>query len=224
MANTDIENLVIGGDWNVSWQAIDEKGGIPWKPTASRDQLVSMMKEFDLVDVFREQKPNKKSYTYESKPLKISSRADFLLIPRHKIYLVEQIETVISNALDHKAIKLKFNCPNSKRGPGLWKFNNALLEDEEYVNFIREHYAYISEKYSGQEDKRFKWELVKMELRGLTISFAKNKAKNLRQNEMDLQKRLSDNQYACPKKFPSVEQKKCSGKIKTNTVHVTGLG
>ena len=29
-----------------------------------------------------------------------------------------------------------------------------------------------------------------MELRGLTISFAKNKAKNLRQNEMDLQKRL----------------------------------
>ena len=31
-----------------------------------------------------------------------------------------------------------------------------------------------------------------MELRGLTISFAKNHAKNLRQNEMDLQKRLSD--------------------------------
>ena len=31
-----------------------------------------------------------------------------------------------------------------------------------------------------------------MELRGLTISFAKNKAKTLRRNEMDLQKRLSD--------------------------------
>ena len=29
MANTDTENLVIGGDWNVSLQAIDKKGGIP---------------------------------------------------------------------------------------------------------------------------------------------------------------------------------------------------
>ena len=61
MANTDIENLLIGGDWNVSLQAIDKKSGIPWKPAASRDQLVSRMKEFNLVDVFREQKPNKKS-------------------------------------------------------------------------------------------------------------------------------------------------------------------
>ena len=145
MANTDIENLLIGGDWNVSLQAIDKKGGIPWKPTTSRDQLVSMMKEFDLVDVFREQKPTKKSFTFESKSLKICSRIDFFLIPRYQIYLVEQIETVTSNAPDHKAVKLKFN----KRGPGLWKFNNALLEDEECINLIRENYAYISEKYSG---------------------------------------------------------------------------
>ena len=74
------------------------------------------------------------------------------------------------------------------------EFNNALLEDEGCVNLIRDNYvcAYISEKYSGQEDKRFKWELVKMELRGLTISFAINKAQNLRQNEMDVQKRLRD--------------------------------
>ena len=100
------------------------------------------MKEFDLVDVFREQKPNKKSFTYESKSLKICSRIDFFLIPRYQIYLVEQIETVTSNAPDHKAVKLKFKCPNSKRGPGLWKFNNALLEDEGYINLIRENSPY----------------------------------------------------------------------------------
>ena len=145
------------------------------------------MKEFDFVDVFRKQNPNKKSETYESKLLKTFSSIDFFLIPRHQIYLVEQIETVISNSPDHKAVKLKFNCPISKRGPRLWKFNNALLEDERYVTLRRENYAYISKKHSGQGDKRFKLkELVKIELRGLTISYAKNKAKNLRQNEMDL--------------------------------------
>ena len=61
MSNTDIENLLIGGDWNVSLQAIDKKGGSPWKPTAKpKDQLVTMMKEFDLVDAFRTKYPNEK--------------------------------------------------------------------------------------------------------------------------------------------------------------------
>jgi len=71
MSNADIKNLIIGGDWNVSLHAIDKKGGNPRKPTVSRDLLMTMMREFDLVDVFREKYPKNKSYTYESKALKL---------------------------------------------------------------------------------------------------------------------------------------------------------
>ena len=99
---------------------------------------------------------------------------------------------MVSNVPDHKAVKLKLNSPNNKRGPGLWKFNNSLLDDESYVTLIRENYSLISEKYSGLEDKRLKWELVKMELRGLTIPYAKTKAKSIRRKEREIQKRLSD--------------------------------
>ena len=148
---------------------------------------MTMMKEFDLVDVYREKNPKNKSYTYESKALKLFSRIDFFLLPQHQISWVEQIETVVSNALDHKAVKLKLNSPNNKRGPGLWKFNNSLLDDEGYPTLIRENYSLISEKYSRLEDKRLKWELVRMELRGLTIPCAKTKAKNIRRKERDLQ-------------------------------------
>ena len=66
------------------------------------------------------------------------------------------------------------------------------MNDEDYVTLIRENYSSISEKYSRQEDKRLKWELVKMELRGLTIPYAKNKARSICRKERDLQKRLSD--------------------------------
>ena len=87
----------------------------------------------------------------------------------------------------------ELNNPYRVRGPaGIWKFNNSLLDDEGYLNLIREHYSSISEKYSAQEDKWLKWELVKMELRGLTIPYAKNKAKNSSRKDKDLQKRLSD--------------------------------
>ena len=93
--------------------------------------------------MFTERKiQKKKCYTYESKALKLFSRIDFFLLPQHQISWVEQIETVVSNALDHKAVKLKLNSPNNKRGPGLWKFNNSLLDDEGYPTLIRENYFF----------------------------------------------------------------------------------
>ena len=38
---------------------------------------------------------------------------------------------------DHSAITLRFNgIENTIYGPSFWKFNESLLEDEEYVNKI----------------------------------------------------------------------------------------
>ena len=193
MSNTDIENVIVGGDWNITLQAIDKTGGTLWKATIARDKLIMLMIEFALVDIFRERNPHKKSYTHESKALKLCSRIDFFLIAQHLTQWVEQIDTKVSIAPDHRAVKLTLNPPHVKRGPGLWKFNNFLLEDEKYVKLIRENFTCISEKYSNLKDKRLRWELIKMELRGLTIPYAKNKAiKNVRKKEMDVQKQLEE--------------------------------
>ena len=105
---------------------------------------------------------------------------------------VLNIETKASNAPDHKAIKLTLKPLGVKRGPGLWKFNNSLVEDEEYVKLIKENYPIIGEKYRELEDKRLCWELIKMEIRGLTIAYSKNKAKKQRKSESDLQIRLEE--------------------------------
>ena len=78
------------------------------------------------------------------------------------------------------------------RGPGLWKFNNSLLDDEKYVDLIRENYTAIREKYTGLEDRRLKWELIKMELRSLTIPYSKHKAKKCREKETNTQKRMEE--------------------------------
>ena len=77
MSNTDIANVIIGGDWNVTLYAIDTKGGAPWKPNMYRDNLISMMEELELVDIFRKLNPSKLSFTYESKALNLCSRIDF---------------------------------------------------------------------------------------------------------------------------------------------------
>ena len=54
MSNTYTERLIVGGDWNITLQSIDEKGGTPWKSTTARDKLLAMMNEFAPVDIFSE--------------------------------------------------------------------------------------------------------------------------------------------------------------------------
>ena len=59
---------------------------------------------------------------------------------------------------------------------------------EEYVNCIKANYPIIGEV----DDHRLKWELIKMEIRGLTIAHSKNKAKRQRKRESDVQIRLEE--------------------------------
>ena len=68
------------------------------------------------------------------------------------------------------------------RGPGFWKFNNAFLEDNNYVEQMRHKYSEFREKHKYIQDKRMYWELLKMEIRCFTISFAK--AKETRKREL----------------------------------------
>ena len=56
ISKTDVSNLIIVGDWNVT-RGCDNKGGIRWKPGAYRDLLVQFMNELDLVDVLRIKNP-----------------------------------------------------------------------------------------------------------------------------------------------------------------------
>ena len=47
-----------------------------------------------------------------------------------------------------------------KRGPGTWKFNNTLLEDQDYIDLINFIYPRTLEKYEDVESKQLLWELI----------------------------------------------------------------
>ena len=91
-----------------------------------------------------------------SKALQLSSRIDYFLVAQLLTNQVSQLDTIVSIDPDHKAVKLQLTIPQGKRGPGLWKFNNSLLEDEDYIKLIKENFPVISEKWLGIEDERLK--------------------------------------------------------------------
>ena len=153
--------------------------------------LLITMETFDLLDIQRTRHPNLNIYTYVSKTLNIKSRLDYFLITGSFSQHVKKVGNCPSIAPDHKTIHLDLALPqNTKRGAGFWKFNNLLLNDEEYLFTIHQLILRLHEKYFQLEDKSLVWELIKMEIRQNTISYAKRKARNMSLREDELHKRM----------------------------------
>ena len=193
IAKTDITKLIITGDWNCTLTPKDKAGGLPWRETEYSNSIISLMKEFGLNDIYRKLHPNTRAFTYESKSLKLKSRIDYFLISNPMTVNVKNAEIRASIAPDHRATFLSLEIQGDfKRGPGSWKFNNQLLEDENYLQLVNRTYPEILEKYEDLENKRLLWEMIKMEIRASTITYSKKKRRETKQREIELQNEINE--------------------------------
>ena len=184
---TELTTLIVGGDCNCTLSKKDKIGGTAWVSTNYRNLLVTTMDMFDLIDIQRVRHPKLCKFTYESKALGMKSRIDYFLLAKNLTKSVKKTEIYPSIAPDHNAIyiSLFWSC-ETPRGPGLWKFNNTLLKDEEYVEWVRQTYSNTLNYYRQVTNKSLLWELIKMEIRNATISYTKYKTKASRDREEEI--------------------------------------
>ena len=143
---SELTTLIIGGDWNCTLTKKDKKGGLPWRPTGFRNLILTTMDIFDLVDIQRVKHPNINKYSYESKALKMRSRINFFLIAKNLTKYVQKVDIQSSIAPDHRTVHLSLHwIKEAPRGPDFWKFNNALLKDDNYTEQIRKIYPELRE-------------------------------------------------------------------------------
>ena len=193
MSKTNLSKVIIAGDWNMGLSKLDKSEGLPWKETNYRNALVNLMKELNIADIYPTIHLSTRTYTYESKSLRLKPRIDFFLVSKQFINDVIKAETRTSIAPDHKAILLSLKIENNfTRGPGTWKFNNSLLQDENYLQVIKDNYPLIENKYRAVENKQLLWESIKMEIRAETIRYSKTKRFNMKTREIALQLKLEE--------------------------------
>ena len=65
-------------------------------------------------------------------------RLDYYFIPRNAISNVMSCIIIPSILTDHNIIKIRLKVNKVERGPGFWKLNNTLLEDQIYTCKINE--------------------------------------------------------------------------------------
>ena len=88
------DHMVIGGDFNLVMDLdIDKQGGTYTTHTKARDKVVANMKALDLIDIWRQQVPDRAEFTYRKlKPNPIFVRLDFFLINESLCQMVDECE------------------------------------------------------------------------------------------------------------------------------------
>jgi exonuclease III len=210
--------LILLGDFNIIQDPVlDKWGSLPnEKPGKPALHLNDVKSSLDIVDVWRLHNPTLKRFTWRRRRLNApsqQSRIDYCLLSSTLVDKTTECEILIGFRSDHSLVTLNIgNADPPPRGRGYWKFNNELLEDPGYVNFIKDNLKgdkYVSE-FSG--DPILDWDALKMMLRRDSVSFAIRKRKNmlkyadeleaqLKESERKLNESTQDNAAECAEEF-----------------------
>ena len=145
-----------------------------------------MIIEHDLADIWRIRNPTDTRFTWRQKSPLIQRRLDYWLISNHLQEDVESVEIVTAIRSDHSAITLSVNgLDENDRGPSFWKFNSALINDQEYCDLLRLEYKMWLEEFKEVNDKRVLWGLIKYKIRQRTIVYSKAKARKKKREKVN---------------------------------------
>ncbi|KAJ8019687.1 hypothetical protein HOLleu_41367 [Holothuria leucospilota] len=157
-------NVIWGGDFNFVFNLLlDKTGGIQRTNFKARDEVLSIMQTFNLIDIWRERYLNTRAFTWHSNiDENIHCRLDFFLISRSLINNVYDCGLSSWFGSDHCSVTLcRPIIPHSNiRGRGSWKLNCSLLNDPGYRDFISDVVDQTICNYSHLDDCSL-WELLK---------------------------------------------------------------
>lgn len=162
------ESMICGGDFNCTLDKVDRKN----KNNCDQSSkfLKKFMSNFDLYDVWRKTHSNKIAFTFiDPSGRGYDSRIDYLFISESIFRHSHLCYIIPAPVPDHNAVFLKVSFHENKRGPGYWKMNVSVLEDENYVSGINlliddtiSDYMYVDVGYIS-----YYGSCVKLELRNI---------------------------------------------------------
>ena len=114
----------------------------------AREKLLDIINEEHLVDPYRDAHPELKRYTWRRKQPLQQARLDFFLVTEDLLTSIKKMKIKNSYRSDHSPVTLSLSFAEFIKGKPLWKFNNSLLNDIQYINAINKMIHEVKEQYS----------------------------------------------------------------------------
>ena len=180
-----------------------------------------------MCDIWRIRNPKTKRYTFRQKHVSglIQRRLDYFYISTSMQVSVKNTDVLTSLLTDHSPITFScFKNEERKRGRGLWKFNNSLIENAEYVLQMKKFILDTLNELFNENilDDQVIWEYLKYNIRKYTIKIFKELAKSTNKITTDLEAKLKhfekhENYFdnidyqVCKQQLDEIYEKKAKG-------------
>jgi hypothetical protein len=168
--------LILGGDFNCVTNAkLDKRGGNATRGHEGSEELREICSQFKLVDCFRSKFPDKKEYTYRGG--EVSTRLDRFYISSSLTPSLQDVRHILYPFSDHSAVLINLNSfSHILFGKSYWKFNNSLLKDEDFIDYMTVILKVIFDSIPNEGILKW-WDWVKEQIKERIRIFSVNKVK-----------------------------------------------
>ena len=180
------ENVIIGGDFNLTLQNNIDRLDSQCNNNKSSYYVSNAMEVFQLTDIWRDRNPEEKKFSWCKRNKKggfSASRIDFFLVNIGVSGKVIDAGILTATRTDHALIYITIEDRKFVRGPGIWKLNNRLLNEEAFINdqikCIKE--TVQNTRSTGLDDVQI-WEYMKRNCQISAQKYSKHRAANNKYN------------------------------------------
>ena len=179
--------------------SLDAKGGTPTLKSRSINKLIELNETFDLCDIWRIRNPKKRKYTFRQKHLSgiIQRRLYYIFISENLQEYVKKSDVLNALSTDHSPVFCsisKRNEFNKGKGRGLWRFNNSLISNTDFVKQMKQLIENIKQQQLSESEQtdQIKWELLKYEIRKSATNLSRKILQNAKGSQCELEKKLKE--------------------------------
>ena len=201
-------NIILGGDWNSTRNfKLDNKNYAKHNNPTSYTAITEICQHHNLIDAWRVNNPNKKQYTWIQGISNKQARLDYFLITEELLSITGDHVIGCKYRSDHAPVRIKIILNDQERGPGIWKFNNSLLLDDDFMKLIKKEIANfkliyaatpynpdfirpLSHNFDLMIDPSLFWETLLVTLRGTIIKYSGKKKRSANRDKNQLNKRI----------------------------------
>ena len=196
----DIKNkkIILGGDFNAYFDSkLDASGGKPTIKKQTIPKLIEILETFDLCDIWRIRNPNLRRFSFRQNHFSgyIQRRLDYFFISNILQEATKKTDILAAFSTDHSPIYFSLLKQHHLiNGKGLWKFNNSLINNEDFIEKMSLHIKIILKVFDNENisDDQVKWEYLKYKVRKFTIHSSKNLAKSIRDERIKLEEKIKN--------------------------------
>lgn len=190
--------LICGGDLNIHLQPKLDVSNHTHTQKAVAKKFNKLLKDVDLIDIWRDMYPRSRQYTHFSAPHSVYTRIDYFITFGKDRSRIKDADIGSMDLSDHAPIYITLNLENSPRNT-TWRFNSSLLNDPSFKKQMSvEIQMYIEDNVTEDVSPPIVWDAAKAVLRGKIIAAASLKKKKRQKKLLDLQNELKllENKHA----------------------------